>query len=285
MHCRDWRWLACLAFLGVLVFALSSPAQVAKMRALDREGIILTLEVPRGPIESQELAALGREARSKLGPCEVAYGRGLQPITEPADGGEEGEQDDDSHTPASDATPEGHLYLRVPPAKFAAAADLLRGVLPERFGELGVELCVNSLGLVGEERTAEEVRETGETLERMQAAADDRPQQLRQVVSVAAEATVGDALQTLGDVLVVEVVVSPALVRAHGDDWQAILALPLQFTEEQLSDGMSVRTLILHVCERLGGTARFGYLSLILDEREEQKQEEQKDAHHNAQDP
>ena len=68
------------------------------------------------------------------------------------------------------------------------------------------------------------------------------------------EATVGDALQTLGDELRIGVVVEPAVLATRDNDWQAFLREPLKVGEVKTTDGLTLKGLIDLLGKQLNAT-------------------------------
>jgi hypothetical protein len=92
-----------------------------------------------------------------------------------------------------------------------------------------------------------------ETWQKHEQIAKERQARLKWVVVPDAESTVGDALQTAVDLLGVEVRVMPKLAETYAPDWEKLLDVPLNATDAQRRDGLSLGGLIHHVAQRLGG--------------------------------
>jgi len=60
----------------------------------------------------------------------------------------------------------------------------------------------------------------------------------------------------------------PKLTQPYGPDWQRVLKLPIEPTDVQRRDGLSVQALIDHVAQRLKAVADFEDDCLLFDDEE-----------------
>jgi len=109
------------------------------------------------------------------------------------------------------------------------------------------------------------------------AAAKERPDRLGRIVIPKRKSTVGDALQTIADILVLDVSVMPTLTQPYGPDWGAVLKLPLKPTDVHRRDGLSVQALMDHVAQRLQAVADFRFNSLLFDDEKAAEERRRQD--------
>ena len=83
----------------------------------------------------------------------------------------------------------------------------------------------------------------------------ERPARLGWIVMPEKEATLGDAFQTLADLLGIEVTATWRLTESYAPTWERLLELPLEATDVQCQHGMTLQALIDCVAQRLGGDA------------------------------
>ena len=83
-----------------------------------------------------------------------------------------------------------------------------------------------------------------------------RQERLERQVKWRDEATIGNALQTLGDELRIGVVVEPAVLATRDNDWRVFLSEPLKVGEVGTTDDLTVEGLIELVADQLNATSK-----------------------------
>lgn len=123
----------------------------------------------------------------------------------------------------------------------------------------GIDLFRVSPGIVKRQLDAER---------RQREVAKQRADRLGWIVVPKKGGTVGDALQTVADLLAMEVAVMPMLTEPYEPNWEAVLELPLAATDVQRRDGLSVQALIDHVAGRLKAVAEIESDCLLFNDKE-----------------
>ncbi len=232
MHVK-WLLIQAAAAVATLQAACLASAGEVKMSSLAIGSVELRLVARTYEMGEKEISAFFAEARKVILMLSAYYS------TEPAAVG--------LWAPAKDA---------------AAVIKLVEGVARDPYEKWQITIQVNREGW-GKSLLSEAM------LKEQQRIARERPKRLKWPVLLDEDATIGDALKTLADTLSIGVAVMPSLVHAHGNDWKAVLELPLASTKDETDNGLTVQDLADRVAERLGGVSWFEEFFLLFDDAEE----------------